>query len=499
MFGDALRKVFSFPVMLASIIVFWVFIGTGYAVWDADIWWHLRNAEYLFTYLKTPQIDLYSYTTNSHAWMNHEWLGEVPYYLAWRAGGLMGIYVTFFLLLAVIMLGIFYRAYQESSNLKASFVASCYSVFLAVVSFGPRTILLGYIFLLILLFLLSRYRAKGDAPLYLIPPFFCLWINTHGSWLLGMIIFGIYIASGCVEGSWGRIDAVRWTPQQLKRLLLTGAASVVALFVNPFTYRLVIYPFDLAFRQKLNVASIDEWASVDFHEARGTVVFILLAAVFLGLLLSRHRWRLEEMLLASFALYSGLKHIRFLFLAAILLTPLLAKLLDMLPPYQPEIDKPALNAVIMAVLLAIAVPRFPSPKDLNTAVEKRFPTQAVAFIKAKRLTGNFFNLYTWGGYLVFFCPDVKTFIDGRTDIFEYTGVLRDYLDAEQFKRPLQVMQKYQVRYALLASDSPLAYLLRNNIGWRVVFSDSVGTIFERVGRSSDPPPAALPVGAQASP
>jgi hypothetical protein len=132
-------------------------------------------------------------------------------------------------------------------------------------------------------------------------------------------------------------------------------------------------------------------------------------------------------------------------------------------------------------------------------VDKRFPTQAVAFIKANRLTGNFFNLYTWGGYLVLFCPEVKTFIDGRTDIFEYTGVFRDYLDAEQFKRPLQVMQKYQVRYALLASDSPLAYLLRNNVGWRVVFSDSVSTIFECVSCSAGPPPAALPAGAQASP
>ena len=407
MFGHALRKVFSFPVMLASIVAFWVFIGAGDSVWDADIWWHLRNAEYLFTHLKTPSVDLYSYTTNAHPWMNHEWLAEIPYFVAWRAGGLMGIYVVFLSLLLVILLGIFYWAYKQSGNLKSAFVVSCFSVFLAVVSFGPRTILFGYIFLLILLLLLARYRSTGRSPLWVIPPLFCLWINTHGSWLLGLIMLGIYVVSGLVEGSWGRVDAVKWTPQQLKHLLAVTGASLAALFVNPFTYRLVTYPFDLAFRQKLNIAYVDEWASVDFHDARGKVVMVLLAVILLGALLSPHRWKLEEVALGAFALYSGLLHIRFLFLAAILLAPLLAKLLDFIPPYQPEIDKPLLNALVIAILLVIAVRRMPAQADLEKVVDNRFPRHALTFIKSNGLPGNVFNRYMWGGYLIFFCRDVN--------------------------------------------------------------------------------------------
>ena len=479
MFGDALRKVFSFPVMLASIIVFWVFIGTGYAVWDADIWWHLRNAEYLFTYLKTPQIDLYSYTTNSHAWMNHEWLGEIPYYLAWRAGGLMGIYAVSLSLLLVILLGIFYWAYKQSGNLKGAFVVSCFSVFLAVVSFGPRTILFGYIYLLILLLLLARYRSTGQSPLWVIPPLFCLWINTHGSWLLGLIMFGIYVVSGLVEGSWGRVEAVRWTPQQSKRLLLTAGASVAALFVNPFTYRLVFYPFDLAFRQKLNIGNVEEWASVDFNDARGKVVMILLAVVFLGALFSRHTWRLEELLMAGFGLYTGLMHIRFLFLAAILLAPLLAKMLDFVPPYQPGIDKPPLNALVIGVVLLIAIYRVPSRADLEKDVAVQFPANALSYIKANALQNRVFNDYGWGGYLIFFSRDVKTFVDGRTDIFEYTGVLKDYLDATQIRSPLEVLDKYEIHSVLLSPDAPLTYLLENQRGWKKVFSDRVAVIFVR--------------------
>ncbi len=494
MLSKLFRAVLSFPVMLASIVAFWVFIGAGYSVWDADIWWHLRNAEYLFATGSTPHFDFYSYTTNSHLWMNHEWLAEIPYYLAWRAAGLLGSYLPFLTMLVLLLLGFFYLAYMRTGNLKGAFLVSCFAVFLTKVSYGPRTILFGYAFLIILLLLLGRYRETGKAPLWILPPLFCLWINTHGSWLLGLIMLGIYIVSGLVEGSWGRVDAVKWTPQQLKHLLAVTGASVAALFINPFTYRLVIYPFDLAFRQKLNIAYIDEWASVDFHDARGKVVLILLAAVLLGLLLSRCRWKLEELLLGAFALYSGLMHIRFLFLAAILLAPMLTKLLDFIPPYRPEIDKPLLNALVIAVLLVIAARHVPSRADLEDVVAKRFPVHALTFIKSHGLPGNVFNRYMWGGYLIFFCRDVKTFIDGRTDIFEYTGVLKDYLDAEQLKDSLQIMDKYRIRYVLTSPEYPIAYLLRNNPGWKLIFIDDVAMIFERASLPPSAPAVALPAG-----
>jgi hypothetical protein len=490
---DLFRKAFSFPVALSSIVILWVFIGAGYSVWDADIWWHLRNAEYLFTHLKFPATDMYSFTAAGHPWMNHEWLAEVPYYLAWRAAGIRGLYALFLSLLVVIHLGIFYWATKQSRNLKGAFIVSCFSVFLTKVSFGPRTILFGYIFLILLLLILSHYRDTGQGPLWVLPPLFCLWINTHGSWLLGLFLFAIYIGSGLVEGSWGRIDAVRWTPQQLRRLLVAAGASVAALFVNPFTYRLVFYPFDLIFRQKLNIQYVDEWASVDFSDARGKVVMVLLAVILLGALLSPHRWKLEEVALGAFALYSGLLHIRFLFLAAILLAPLLAKLLDFIPPYRPEIDKPPLNAVICAIVILIMVSRFPTRANLAGAVAQRYPANALDYVKAHGLTGNFFNRYMWGGYMILFHPEVKTFVDGRTDIFEYAGVLKDYLDAEQLKGSLPILDKYRIRYVLTSPKLPLSYLLSNTPGWKMIFRDQVAMIFERVSALPESPPANPPI------
>jgi hypothetical protein len=488
---NVLRKAFSFPVMLASIVTAFVLLGAGASISDPDLWWHLRNAEYLVAHHTTPAADLFSYTTQNHPWMNHEWLSEVPYYLAWTAGGVLGVYALFVGLLCVIMLGIFYWAYRQSGNLKAAFIIACFSVFLARVNFGPRTILFGYVFLLIQLLVLARFREKGEAPLWVLPPLFCIWINTHGSWLLGMIVFVIYLVAGWVEGRWGRVEAVRWPPAQRQRLLLALGASVAALLVNPFTYRLVAYPFDLAFKQKHNIRFIEEWASVDFNDARGVVVLILLAAIFLGGVLRSSLWRLEEVLLAGFALYAGLKHVRFLFLAAILLAPLLAKTLDMIPPYRPEIDKWMLNAAVIVFALAFVIPRLPSRQVLDADVARKFPVSAVRFLNAHPSSGNLFNRYEWGGYLIYFSRDRKVFVDGRTDIFDYTGVLKQYVDTAAIKSPMEVLDAYRVATVLVSPGSPLAYLLRRSGGWKVTYQDNVATVLERDSSAS---PASDPAG-----
>ena len=330
MFLDRIKTIFSFPVVLASLLVWWLYRVAKPGLGDPDLWWHMENARYLFSHHHLPRFDAFSYTTMGHPWMDHEWLAEVPYYLAWHAFGPVGVYVTFIVILEAILLGVFYLASKSSGNVKGAWLVSCFSV------------------LLVILLVLQQFRAKGKSPLWMIPVAFCLWINSHGSWLIGMTVFGIIIASGLVEGNWGRVEAVRWSPRQLRQLLVTLAASVAALFVNPFGYHLVFYPFDMAFKQKLTVNNIEEWASVDFHDARGKIVLVLLVVLLVGALLSRHRWELGELGLAVLAVYSGLTYVRFLFLAAILLAPLLAKFLDFLPPYRPEIDKHWLNGVILA-------------------------------------------------------------------------------------------------------------------------------------------------------
>src|SRR5258708_22046003 len=151
----------SFLVVLTFVFLSLVFILAHGKVADPDIWWHLHNADYLIQHHALPRQDMYSFTVAGHPWINHEWLGELPYYFAWRAFGLRGIDAVTLSVLSFIFLGLLYLSYRHSGHYKASVAACCYAVFLASVSFGPRTILFGYAYLVVLLIVLQRFRQRG--------------------------------------------------------------------------------------------------------------------------------------------------------------------------------------------------------------------------------------------------------------------------------------------------------------------------------------------------
>ena len=483
-----LRNVFSFPVMLVAWIILVVVRLAERNLPDPDIWWHLRNAQYLFANPQLPNLDTYSFTVAGQPWMNHEWLGEIPYYLAWRAFGLMGIEILMLLLLESIFLLLVYLSYQRSRHIKASILACWFAVALGTVNFGPRTVLFGYLYLVILLIILERFRAGGRAVLWLLPPLFCLWINTHGSWSLGILIFGVFLASGLVQGEWSKLAAKRWSPQELRKLLIVYGVSCAALFVTPYGYSLIVYPVIYASHLPLNIAFTQEWVTVDFHGPRGKVALILLALLFCFALISRHKWRLSDLVLVLFAFYCGLTYDRFLFLAGIITAPILAEMAHFVPSYRPEIDKRWLNAAIIAGILAFVVYRFPTPLELERQVAEQYPAEVLPFLRSNDFPGRTFNFYDWGGYLEWNAPQLKTFVDSRVDIFEYAGVFGDYLKVHTLADPDRVLDRYQIQYVLFPARQPLTQMLQNSPRWKVIFNGQLTTMFERTGP--------VPAGAQ---
>jgi hypothetical protein len=481
---DVLRSrlllVFPFHVVLTVIVLAVPFLLARQGMNDPDIWWHLRNAEYLIQHHRMPDHDMYSFTVPATPWINHEWLSEVPYYIAWKAFGIVGVKSLSLALIFAMFLGLLYLSYHESNNFKASVAACCFGVFLSSVSFGPRTVLFGYIYLVVLLIVLQRFRQQGKAPLWVIPALFCVWANTHGSWLLGFIIFSIVGVSGLVKGNWGRIEAKPWTTSQLRQLALIWVASIAALFVNPFGWRLVAYPFDLAFRQKLNIAHVAEWVSVDFHTMRGKMVLALLIVMLITALVRRSRWALAELLVFLFALYSGLTYTRFLVLLAIAVAPILAKALDFFTPYKRELETPIFNAVVVVAMLAGMVHYWPTRVQLQRSVDESYPSKVLPYLQAHPPAGPMLNFYLWGGYLGWNNKGLKVFVDSRVDIFEYAGVLQDYLDLLGLKNSDTILEKYKVRYVLFPPDEPLTHVLQMDPRWKSIYQDDSTVLLERV-------------------
>ncbi len=477
-------KLFSFPVMCAFLLaaVIFAYAPRGISIGESDIWWHLLNAQNLLQHHSLSRIDTHTFTVAGSPWISFEWLSEVPFFLAFRTAGLREMVVLYSVVMVLIFAAVYYRSCRAGADCKDAAVATLGGVCIGTVSLAPRTLLFGWLCLTGLLLILDRFRRTGTG-LWLLPPLFALWINLHGSWVYGIAVLALTVIGGLLAGEWGRVTAHRWRPADLKKLLLAFAASIVALFVNPFGYKLVWYPFDFLLRQRAIMRGSVYWLPVDFSSWNGKLAMGLIFVVLAVALFSSSRWRLDEVLLMGFALWSGLMHMRFLDFAAIIIVPILAPHLKLFPPYEPELDKPWLNAAIMAAVVAAVIYFFPSAASLQRQLDREYPTAALDFMRQHHLQGRIFNSVEFGGYMEWNVPELKPFIDGRGDIFVYNGTLDDYEAAVDIKEPFQVLDKYRIDYVFLERTWPLAYLLEHSPGWRLIYSDKVAVLFQHLPAS----------------
>jgi hypothetical protein len=469
----------SFPAIIVAVLVGKVYWTCRDNIADPDLWWHLRNAQYLTQTLSFPRLESYSFTAAGWPRINHEWLSELFYYAAFRALGLEGIFIVFASVLAVLVVAVFCLCRKETKDPVVAGVATLFGGFLAMVGFAPRTEHFAWVCFVAMYALLLRFRSGKPAPLWLIPILFAIWINCHGSWLIGLSVYAIFLLSGLIRRDIGRLSAAPWSNSELKKLIVTGVASLALLFANPYGYRLVLYPFDTMFHQKLNVASVTEWASVDFNDARGKLVTLVLGVIFAITLISRKRWRIDDALLTAFVLYCGIAHIRFLMLAGIVLPPILAAHLGRIRSYDPRHERRFLNSALVVIILGVCVLEFPSAQMLNAEVAQFFPVRATEFLRTHPQRGHLFNLYQWGGYLEWNLPQAPTFIDGRADPFEYKGVLKDYMDIATLNNSQEILDRYQVTNVLYPVGTPLSYFLSKSSQWERIYSDGQSVIYRR--------------------
>src|ERR1035437_6942561 len=117
-------RLLSFPAVLSASLAYLIFLLSRRNIDDSDLWWHLRNAQYLLVTGHLPVVDSYSHTAPGAAVHPFEWLAELPYYLAYKWAGLSAVFLLVLLLCTAIFLGTFRLSYLASHDLKNSIVVS---------------------------------------------------------------------------------------------------------------------------------------------------------------------------------------------------------------------------------------------------------------------------------------------------------------------------------------------------------------------------------------
>ena len=485
---EILKRLFSFPAMLGTFLAGIAFYRGRAFIVDPDLWWHIKAGQSILATHHWPTTDPYSFTVHGAPWMAYEWGGEVL--LGWvsRIGGVRALDLLLMALGAAILLALYVLGTVRSGKSKAGLLAAALVSPLATWQFTLRPQMLGYLFIVLTLIALELFRQGKRWAVWCLPALMLAWVNTHGSFIIGLGAIFLYWTCGLVEFRQGGVEAKRWTAKERRSLSLVFLLCLAVLPITPYGTRLAVYPFSMALSQPINIANILEWQSMSFNVAGGKIFLGLVLGFFLLQTIFNFTWRLEELALLFGGIATACLHIRFVMLFVPFCVPLLAVVAARwLDPYSRKKDKYVLNGILMAGVALAMVHYFPSRAALDEKVAENFPAHAVEYLREHHVAGPIFNSYGFGGYLV--DAGYPTFIDGRADIFERGGVLEDYLRIARLQPgAFSILRNYGVESCLVERDEALSTALLDSPDWKRVFVDDVSALYvrrQRLARSSE--------------
>ncbi|HWE87594.1 MAG TPA: hypothetical protein VG267_21810 [Terracidiphilus sp.] len=461
-------------VPMALLLMFPVLFSTALSrqlklVNDPDIWWHLMDARQFFADHHVIRTLTSSFTVAGQPWVNPEWLSEIPYWLGYRALELRGVYLVTWLVISATLVCFYWRGYLRSRHPGGALLASALGLVLITVNLGPRTIAIAYLALAAEMMILEAADRGRPGLLWFLPPLFCLWVNLHGSWLIGIGLLVLYALCGSFTIHKGIFDQQASQPADRRRLFAVLCASFLSLFANPYGWRLVWNPFDMMLNQRLNISNVQEWKPLDLSSPAGATAVAAICFMVVANSLKGRKWRVYEMAVVLFAWYAALSHMRFLFLAAVLTVPFYAEEIVRAFDLRPDTrTAPVKNAIIVAAAIGLVVFIFPSEATLEKRAAQFFPVNSIAAIQPSWRTFNDVNV---GGRMAF--QSKPSFIDTRFDIFEHRGIMLDYFKVMYLVDPLKTLDRYGIDHVLVRGATPLGYVLLHTLDWQVIHSEQV--------------------------
>lgn len=410
---------------LLYILSFAIIINTLSYTFDGDLGWHLRFGKEI-NQGTFPYNDTYTWTFFGHNYTNHEWGGDIVFWLLYNNFGYSALIILCGLaiwLAVVLNIKNFNKNSDLSGPISAILIALSLNFILTV-----RLAMLSALFFALIIFTLEKINTK---TYWYWPIIFWLWAALHGSWILGFITIFIYIFSYFITkiiklyypNFPGR--KIDWDNLTVAKIITSTTISALILIINPYGTKI--------WREVLNYFSenyfkqyVTEWLpSYTFPIFPWPLILGAAASFFMVLGFYRKKVTLPQILLFFAIFYATIKHKRnnlyFLILLAPIITAILNLILIKIKPLKEKIKKIFYFSVIILLIPIIFILFQKSDwahdpfNNEPLLVKYNFPLKATNFLKQenKEKEIKIFNEFWWGGYLNWTIPEAKVFLDGR--------------------------------------------------------------------------------------
>jgi hypothetical protein len=471
-----------FTLALAGVLVG---ITVTKGVQDPDFFWHVTAGQWIAEHGRVPNTDPFSFTWAGQPWTPHEWLSELLMYWLVSAVGRTGALFVFGLFPAAIVISQGLMLSRQGVSLRA-FALPAVLIGLVItpyVTLRPQAV--SWLLLSLLIWFLLELKPDKPWRAVLLVPFFVLWANLHGVYVIGLGVVATY----CLFTILGR------TPMsQAKRpLAIAAIGGVLASMLTPAGPIGVLYPFRYVELSDWGLANIQEWQSPSFHEPAHWAFLALI--VWVGLNGGRRTpgWLV---MLSWVGIAMGLLALRNVPIAAVFCLPTLALGMEdrlraraAMRTNPPREVKPsvALSRRMMeigaAVFIVIGAMIVLVPRGVGEGVtqnlEKRFPTRAVAMLQHVAPDARVLADYGWGGYVIheLYQSGGRVFVDGRNDMYDQQ-ILEDYDAIREAEPGWQALASaYGVNAILVKPDAALTKGPAVAAGWCEAFRDETQALY----------------------
>ncbi|MCU0690957.1 MAG: hypothetical protein MUF54_06095, partial [Polyangiaceae bacterium] len=497
---------FSLPQVSAALLLAWIATSCfSPEIANNDIWLHYRVGYDVLHTRSFPYVDTYSAVASGRPFIAHEWLSAVIFYLLSQIGSEATLPAVKSLVAASIAALLWFSLRKEDRALLFSAPLLAVTGYCVMFRIHARPQLFTLLFIAVWTFVIERWRASRRwttlAPL----PFVQLvWANSHGGYLLGVVL-GCLVTAGAAVTILLRNKRPEETFsfKETCQLGATTAACVLASLVNPYGWRLFLFSHEMATSSAYIRKEIVEWMS-PFYSGFWKLyalplVAVLAVVVWGGILIRRKTLPVIDIAVAALATYMSLTAVRFvpfvgLIGYAIAIRHWGAILRTGTKPLLLE-RRGAIELITFVVLLASTV-AYGSPRSFGFSEmvgwgrDVTICHEEVEFMKRSGLSGVIFNQYEDGGPIIHaLYPRLKPVMDSRIDIYGeqlYSEYKRSGAKASLFQ---SYLEKYNVSYVLVVpaqSTIIVEYLLSRPSIAKVLLKTEFRILFQVFGCSAVP-------------
>jgi hypothetical protein len=499
---------------------------------DAGIGWHIRTGQLILATHETPRVDPFS-STAGQPWFAWEWLYDVLAGWLDTAVGLNGVVLFTVLIIAGLFAWTFRLLLRRGANILVALLLVLLADSAAMIHCQARPHVVSWLFTVVWFWILESTE-KGNAgshfdssenaaleerrlPLWTLPLLMVVWVNVHGGFLVGLVLFAIYWFGAVWE--WFSLkgerleDALRKvrTGRRIRALALTGILSAAATLANPYGFRLHVHIYRYLSSGFL-MDHIDEFQSPNFHYAAQKCFAGLLLLSLVAMALKNRGASVTHGLVVLFAVYSGLYASRNIPVSSLLLIlvigPWLSEAMEKLAATlsrrggaarERGLDFTAffqrmkrielslrghfwpIAAIVLSCWIAGHGGKLGATLLMDAHFDaKRFPAGAVDYLEKHDQQGPLVSPDYWGGYLIYrLYPQVRMVVDDRHDFYG-EEFIKSYLKMVRVEPGWQdFLLHHQAHSVVVPKDSALANILAEAPDWQRVYGDDVGVVFVR--------------------